>query len=157
MRETDGARRLPALPRAVRAAAGGEEGGDQEERGREEGGEEEQNGEAAAGGGGGAAGGYDGHACVVPRHGLKRCFIKDEVQTRMSAEPESKKQKREPRDNIVVVSNMGDRRPEEIVPDTVATFCLNHGFSVTSYVCVPGLGIVRSFWRTTPMIQGNGM
>jgi hypothetical protein len=63
----------------------------------------------------------------------------------MSAEPESKRQKREPRDNIVVVSNMGDRRPEEIVPDTVATFCLNHGFSVSSYVCVPGFGYRPKF------------
>ncbi len=124
----------------VRAAAAGvcEEAGEEEDRGREESREKKQERGAAAGGGGGAAGGYDGHACVVPRHRLKRCFIKDEVQTRMSAEPESKRQKTEPRDNIVVVSNMGDKRPEEIVPDTVATFCLNHGFSVTSYVCVPG-------------------
>ena len=41
---------------------------------------------------------------------------------------------------LVIVSNLGDKRPEEIVPDTVATCCLNCSMSVRSYVIVPDFG-----------------
>ncbi len=39
--------------------------------------------------------------------------------------------------DVVILSNMGDTRPEEMVPDAVTTFCLNHGGRVVNYVCVP--------------------
>jgi hypothetical protein len=42
--------------------------------------------------------------------------------------------------HTVVVSNLGDRRPEEAVPNAAVTFCLNQGRSVTNYVLVPDFG-----------------
>jgi hypothetical protein len=43
-------------------------------------------------------------------------------------------------DGLVIVSNFGDVRPEEIVPDTVATYFLDGGMSVRSYVVVVDFG-----------------
>ena len=40
----------------------------------------------------------------------------------------------------VIVSNAGDTRPEECVPDAVSNFLLNQGTSVTNYVVVPEVG-----------------
>jgi hypothetical protein len=42
--------------------------------------------------------------------------------------------------HTVVVSNLGDRRPEESVPNALVNFCLNQGRSTTSYVLVPDFG-----------------
>ena len=41
---------------------------------------------------------------------------------------------------VVIVSNMGDTYPEELVADTVATYFLRHPVHVTSNVCVPDCG-----------------
>jgi hypothetical protein len=57
-----------------------EEGGEEEDRGREERGQGEREREASARGGGGAAGGYDGHACVAPRHRSKRFVISSRLR-----------------------------------------------------------------------------
>jgi hypothetical protein len=46
---------------------------------------------------------------------------------------------------LVIVSNFGDTRPEEIVPDTVATYCLNCTMSVRSYVIVPNFATFPIF------------
>ena len=48
----------------------------------------------------------------------------------------AKRQRVERENGLVIVSNVGDTRPEEIVPDTLATYCLNCGMSVRSYVVV---------------------
>lgn len=52
-----------------------------------------------------------------------------------------KKQKldQRPRDEIVIVSNMGDMRPEETVPDSLAQFCVDWGQSVKELILVPSL------------------
>ena len=46
---------------------------------------------------------------------------------------------------LVIVSNVGDTRPEEIVPDTMAAFCLNISMSVRSYVVVPDFALYPIF------------
>jgi hypothetical protein len=45
----------------------------------------------------------------------------------------------------VIVSNAGDTRPEESVPDAVSNFLLNQGTSVTNYVVVPEVGVEPLF------------
>lgn len=57
-------------------------------------------------------------------------------------EPAAKRQRVdvERDDGLVIVSNFGDTRPEEIVPDTVATYFLDGGMSVRSYVVVVDFG-----------------
>jgi hypothetical protein len=56
---------------------------------------------------------------------------------------------------LVIVSNVGDRRPEEIVPDTVATYCLNCSMSVRSYVVVPDFGPWSMFLANYKREGGN--
>lgn len=65
-------------------------------------------------------------------------------------EPAAKRQRVERDDGLVIVSNFGDTRPEEIVPDTVATYFLNGGMSVRSYVVVVDFGtwpILLANWK----------
>ena len=50
--------------------------------------------------------------------------------------------------HTVVISNFGDKRPEEMVADALTTFLLNRGNSVTNYVVVPDFG-------PTPFILAN--
>lgn len=65
-------------------------------------------------------------------------------------DPAAKRQRVERDDGLVIVSNFGDVRPEEIVPDTVATYFLNGGMSVRSYVVVVNFGkwpILLANWK----------
>ena len=59
----------------------------------------------------------------VPESAVKRQRVEGEQEEREGG--------------LVIVSNVGDTRPEEIVPDTVATYFLNCSMSVRSYVVVP--------------------
>lgn len=65
-------------------------------------------------------------------------------------EPAAKRARVERDKGLVIVSNFGDTRPEEIVPDSVATYFLNGGMSVRSYVVVVDFGtwpIFLANWR----------
>jgi len=80
-------------------------------------------------------------------------LIKEAQHARMSESAE-KKQKvldERKRDEIVIISNAGDIRPDETVPDTMATFFLDQLRSVRSYVCVPGIGVTKFLanWQYT--------
>jgi hypothetical protein len=74
------------------------------------------------------------------------CFIKDGRGARMSVAPSKRKlddaeafdEKAEAvPSHTVIVSTVGDVRPDEVVPDSVAALFLNLGKSVSTYVVVP--------------------
>lgn len=69
-------------------------------------------------------------------------------------EPAAKRQRVdvERDDGLVIVSNFGDTRPEEIVPDTVATYFLNGGMSVRSWSL---LSCFSSLWEREMKVFGG--
>jgi len=85
--------------------------------------------------------------------GNSLCFIKDAGRARMSAGPADKK-RRVPGDSDgeeevpavripwhnVILSNFGDKMPDEAVPDTLTAFLLGKAKSVSSYIVVPDFG-----------------
>ena len=78
------------------------------------------------------------------------------------SEPVAKRQRVdvERDDGLVIVSNFGDTRPEEIVPDTVATYFLNGGMSVRSYVVVVDFGtwpIFLANWEREGVLKREGV
>ena len=72
-----------------------------------------------------------------------KVLIKDREHPRMSAQQAVAKRPRV-RENVpwhtVVISNFGDKRPEETIPDALTTFLLGKGKSLTNYIVLPDFG-----------------
>jgi hypothetical protein len=72
-----------------------------------------------------------------------KVLIKDREHARMSAQQAVAKRARV-REKVpwhtVVISNFGDKRPEETIPDALTTFLLGFGKSLTNYIVVPDFG-----------------
>lgn len=58
---------------------------------------------------------------------------------------EKREREERERDDVVIISNMGDIRPSEMLPDDMTALCLQSGASVSSYVCVPYFGFEPIF------------